>query len=290
MSKRNNISFRFLDDKFHVLFLTAGCAILALLPIALIGCSASKSTATEKASEAPAAPAKPLATTLAGSPSGYTVREPVNGGAIEGRIILSGEPIRPRAVVVNQDASVCGSHREVYPVKVEQGGIVDAVIWIDNIHEGKAYDFAPAVLDQKKCTYDPHVVLMQPGDLKVTTSDPVPHNIHSYSEANRSYNESMNPLNREMALHFAHPERVTFKCDLHGWMEAFIIVAGNPYYAVTQKGGRFQLRDVPPGTYQLKVWQETLGEVTRTVTIEAGKTVKVNFSLNSATSERAGVR
>lgn len=289
MFKRNNISFGSLSGKFRVSFLTAGCAILTLIPMALTGCSASKSTATETPSEATAAPAATPAATPAESPSVYTVREPTNGGAIEGRIILSGKPIPLRPVVVNQDASVCGSHREVYPVKVEEGGIVDAVVWIDDIHEGKAYDFAPAVLDQKKCTYDPHVVLMQPGDLKVTTSDPVPHNIHSYSEANRSYNESMNPLNREMTLHFAHPERVTFKCDLHGWMEAFII-AGNPYYAVTQKGGTFQLRDVPPGTYHLKVWQETLGEVTQTITVEAGKTVKVNFSLNSAVPERAEVR
>ncbi|HLJ26507.1 MAG TPA: carboxypeptidase regulatory-like domain-containing protein [Candidatus Angelobacter sp.] len=291
MSKRNNSRFIFLSSRIHVSFLMVSCSILALVPIALSGCTSSKPTATETASQATAETrtATP-ATVPAENPSGYTVREPANGGAIEGRITLSGKPIPPRPVVVNQDASVCGSHREIYPVKVEEGGVVDAVVWIDDIHEGKAYGFAPAVLDQKKCTYDPHIVLMQPGDLKVTTSDPVPHNIHSYSEINRSYNESMNPLNRETTLHFARPERVTFKCDLHGWMEAFIVVVGNPYYAVTQKGGTFQLRDVPPGTYRLKVWQETLGEVTQTVTVEAGKTAKVNFSLSSASSETAEVR
>jgi plastocyanin len=163
-------------------------------------------------------------------------------------------------------------------------------VWLDDIHEGKAYDFAPAVLDQRKCTYDPHIVVMQPGDLKVTTSDPISHNVHSYSEANRTYNESMNPLNREMTFHFARPERITFKCDLHGWMEAFIIVANNPYYVVTGPGGAFRLTNIPAGSYHLKVWQETLGETTQDVTVEAGKTARVRLQLNSASSERAEAR
>lgn len=220
----------------------------------------------------------------------YQVDPVINGGGIEGQVILNGKPIPPRPVLVSQDASICGARRLVYPVKLDGSGIEDAVVWIDDVHHGKAYDFSPAVLDQKKCTYDPHIVLMQPGDLKVTTDDPVPHNIHSYSEANRTYNESMNTLNREMSLHFARPERVSLKCDLHGWMQAYVVVAANPYYTVTKNKGLFQLRDIPAGTYQLKVWQETLGESTQTVTVEQGKTVKVSFRLNSPASERAEVQ
>ena len=70
-------------------------------------------------------------------------------------------------------------------------------------------------------------------------------------------------------------------------MEAFVVVAKNPYYAVTQPGGTFQLRNIPPGTYQLKVWQETLGKMTLDVTVEAGKTARINFRLDSTNSERA---
>lgn len=264
--------------------LIARLGLLSLLATGINGCGSTTSS-TQAVPPASAAPAQ-----AAVAPSSYTVKDVSNGGSIEGQVVLTGKPIPPRPVLVNQDASVCGSHRVIYPVKVEKDGIVDAVVWIDNIHEGKEYDFPPAVLDQKKCTYDPHIVLMQPGDLKVTTSDPIPHNVHSYSESNRTYNESMNPLNRQMTFHFARSERITFKCDLHGWMEAFIIVASNPYYAITGPGGAFRLTNIPPGTYHLKAWQETLGETTQDITVEAGKSVNVKFRLDSATSERAEAR
>lgn len=281
MPKTNRPGFCFVSRP-RSLNLVLSLLLPFLTAVGVSGCGGDKESTQATPSEVSAAPAEAQANS-----SGYTVQDVTHGGAIEGQVILSGKPIPPRPVLVNQDASVCGSHRLVYPVKVEKGGIVDAVVWIDNIQEGKAYDFPPPVLDQKKCTYDPHVVVMQPGDLKITTSDPVPHNVHSYSEANRTYNESMNPLNREMTFRLARPECVTFKCDLHGWMEAFVVVAKNPYYAVTQPGGTFQLRNIPPGTYQLKVWQETLGEMTLDVTVEAGKTARINFRLDSTNSERA---
>lgn len=261
----------------------AGLVALSVL-IFVSGCGANKpATTTASSPEVNNQPIQVAATA-------YQVNTVTNGGSIEGQILLDGKPIPPRPVLVNQDVGVCGSRRLVYPVKLDGNGIEDAVVWIDDIHNGKAYDFPPAVLDQRKCTYEPHIVVMQPGDLTVKTDDPVPHNVHSYSEANRTYNESMNPLNREMTLHFARPERVTFKCDLHGWMEAFVIVASNPYYTITQKSGSFELRDIPPGTYQLKVWQETLGEATQSVTVATGKATKVIFRLNSPASERAEVR
>lgn len=261
----------------------AGFILFSVSAIAA-GCRGSKSaTATASDPEVGNQPVQVAATA-------YQVDAVTNGGSIEGQILLTGKSIPPRPVLVNQDVSVCGSRRLVYPVKLDGNGIEDAVVWIDDIHRGKAYDFPPAVLDQKKCAYDPHIVVMQPGDLMVKTDDPVPHNVHSYSEVNRTYNESMNPLNRQLTLHFARPERISFKCDLHGWMQAYIVVAANPYYAMTREKGTFELRDVPPGTYQLKVWQETLGETAQSVTVEAGKTTKVVFRLNSPASERAEVR
>lgn len=260
------------------------CTGIFLVAVVLTGCSANKPAETAAGNTVQSNEQTQRAA------AAYQVEYVTNGGSIEGQITLNGKAIPPRPVLVSQDASVCGARRLVYPVKLDGNGIEEAVVWIDDIHKGKAYDFTPALLNQQKCTYDPHVVLMQPGDLKVTTEDPVPHNIHSYSEANRTYNESMNSLNREMTLHFARPERVSLKCDLHGWMQAYVVVAANPYYTVTKKQGFFQLRDVPAGTYQLKVWQETLGESTQSVTVEAGKTTKISFRLNSPASERAEVR
>jgi hypothetical protein len=64
---------------------------------------------------------------------------------------------------------------------------------------------------------------------------------------------------------------------MHGWW----FVAGNPYYALTDEGGNFTIKDVPPGTYTLELWQEKLGTETRKVTVEPGKTVIVDFTMAS---------
>ena len=69
---------------------------------------------------------------------------------------------------------------------------------------------------------------------------------------------------------FKEPESVRLSCDVHGWMQGWLIVEDNPYYAVTDEKGAFKLTDVPPGDYEVKVWQEKLGEATQKVTVKPG--------------------
>jgi hypothetical protein len=61
---------------------------------------------------------------------------------------------------------------------------------------------------------------------------------------------------------------------MRGW-----IVVTDDVAAVTGPDGRFTLSDVPPGTYQLRVWHEALKAADRTVTVVAGKPVTVDFEL-----------
>ncbi len=72
------------------------------------------------------------------------------------------------------------------------------------------------------------------------------------------------------------------KCDAgHTWMSAYIWVSKHPYYAVTDKSGKFEIADVPPGTYKLKAWHEALGTVEQTVTVAPKKEVSSDFSFTS---------
>jgi hypothetical protein len=66
---------------------------------------------------------------------------------------------------------------------------------------------------------------------------------------------------------FKKPEIVRIDCDLHTWMRAWVVVADHPFFVVTGPQGEFVLENVPPGKYTLKVWHETLGTVTRDVTV-----------------------
>jgi hypothetical protein len=62
-------------------------------------------------------------------------------------------------------------------------------------------------------------------------------------------------------------------------MKAWFIVVDQPYTAVSDGNGSFQIKDVPPGTYQLQVWHEALGGETKPVTVKGDETVQVTFEL-----------
>ncbi len=84
---------------------------------------------------------------------------------------------------------------------------------------------------------------------------------------------------KKMNAKFDQPEIVKATCDAHAWMQGWIVVAEHPYYAVTGSDGSFKLTNVPAGSYKLRVWHETLGEVTKEVTTKPGEETKVSFEL-----------
>ncbi len=256
---------------------------IALGQLALVQCGKAHKEAPQEVTER-----APASANVEGSAPTYSVQDRP-GVIVTGRVLFNGKPPAPQKIQINQDPDLCGSQREVYPVKVDKGGIDNAVVWIDDIHQGKPFAFPKPVLDQKRCTFVPHIVLMQPGDLTTDTQDPISHNLHSYADWNRNYNESVNPLHRSLVMTFRRPERISVRCDLHKWMKAYVVVAANPYYAVTAAGGKFELDGVPPGRYHLKAWQENLGEKEQEIVVEPGKTIKVDFTFGpEATAAGAG--
>ena len=211
---------------------------------------------------------------------GYTVQA-APGGTIEGKLLWAGKPVKPEKLSVTQDRSACGNMKEMYPIQVEQGGVAGAVVWLDDATHGKAFAFSKPIMDQKKCMFVPDVVLMQPGQVEMLNSDPVTHNVHVYAHFNRTSNHMMAPGSSPVELTLMRPETVMVRCDIHPWMQGYIVVAKNPYYALSQSGGAFTLTDVPAGTYHLKVWQQKLGTKEQQITVQAGKTTTVTFKLGS---------
>jgi hypothetical protein len=78
---------------------------------------------------------------------------------------------------------------------------------------------------------------------------------------------------------FEQPEFIKVTCDAHGWMSGWIVVEDHPYYAVTDQTGSFNLSNVPPGDYEVKVWHETLGEKTQKVSVKPKAETKATFEL-----------
>ncbi len=219
------------------------------------------------------------------SVAAYEEGDVSNGGTITGTVTLAGDVPGVKSSAVEKDQEACGHEpkpSEALLVSSDKN-IETAIVSITNISSGKKFGGLGvgknATLDQKGCVFIPHVLVIPPGStVDLLNSDIVMHNLHSWSVKNSSFNEGV-AGGGKLSKAFEYPETVKMTCDVHNWMTAWIIVQDNPYYAVTDASGSFQIGDVPPGTYTVQVWQESLGKATQEVTVSAGVEVKADFEL-----------
>ena len=137
----------------------------------------------------------------------------------------------------------------------------------------------PVILDQKGCWFRPHVLGLMTGQkLEVKNSDSVSHNVHPVPRRNRGWNESISPGAPDLLEQFAHPEvMIPVRCNVHEWMRAYIGVASNPVFAVTDDKGGFTLKGLPPGSYTVEAWQEKLGVQDLQITLRPKEVKMVEF-------------
>ena len=190
-------------------------------------------------------------------------------GDITGTVTLNGTPPAPIVITPLKDDAICGKFYTTPPtthfyVVGADKGLADVVVLLKGVASQPAAASAPAVvLDQKNCLYSPQILAVQTGQkLIVRNSDPLPvamHNVHMNPTA--PANQSANAANLNVAqmagapdltVTFPAPENfMKFQCDVHNWMFAWVTVVDNPYFAVTDKDGKFTIKNVPPGKYTL---------------------------------------
>jgi len=94
----------------------------------------------------------------------------------------------------------------------------------------------------------------------------------------------------ESTRSFPQPEvMIPVKCDVHGWMEAYIAVLPHPYFAVTGADGSFTIANLPAGPYVIETWHERYGTQTQNVTVAAQQTAQLSFTYNAAAAANAVV-
>ena len=221
--------------------------------------------------------------TKAAPSSAYTTMPVLAGGTVSGTVTYSGAAPPPKKLEVTKDVAVCGkeSHVDESLVVGANKGIQNVVVSIKGIKQGKAMDALGAsfVLDQKVCAYKPHVLVVPINKpLKILNSDGILHNIHSYGKKNPPKNIAQPKFKKEITETFAQPEAIPVKCDVHGWMSAWIVAVDHPYYAVTDATGKFTIADVPAGTYTVEFWQEKLGVETKPITVAASGATTADFA------------
>lgn len=194
---------------------------------------------------------------------------PAAAGSIKGVVRLIGSAPAPKKLAVTVDQYVCGKEKGAEDLVLSpEGGIRGVVVSLDAPPE-PATPGRPAVvqIDQRQCVFVPRVVVVpMGGTVEFLNSDLLLHNIHSRSIGNPRFNRTQ-PKGRTIPISFAKPEIVRIECDLHSWMRAWVVVVEHPFHAVTNDQGEFALDNVPPGKYVLQMWQESLGTMTKEVTV-----------------------
>jgi plastocyanin len=205
-------------------------------------------------------------------------------GTITGTVKFSGAPPAPQPIDMSQDPG-CKSSTVSETYVVDNGNLANAIVYVKDGLGNYAYTAAtqPAIVDQAGCRYHPHVLAVRTNQpVKFLNSDPTSHNVHptpGRDSRNEEWNESQQPKGEPITRQFSSPElMMAIKCNQHPWMKMYLSVFKHPFFAVTDKDGKFELKGLPPGTYTVAVVHEKLGEKTQQVTIGAKETKAADFT------------
>jgi hypothetical protein len=204
-----------------------------------------------------------LASQLSIGQDGYQVVAVQDGGTIRGTVKWQGPAPHLIASEINKDPQICDplgeKHRDLERLLVSpSGGVANTVVFLRDISRGKPMELPAArrSLNQKNCRYEPHILLVPvQGTLTVKSSDPLLHTVHMSGSAD--YNLPFTSAGQEITRPMPREGVVSLRCNAgHVWMNGEMVVAKNPYYAVTDEDGNFELSQVPPGQYEIVAWHE----------------------------------
>ena len=151
------------------------------------------------------------------------------------------------------------------------GPVADAVVLIEGPSVPAANGAPHVAVEQRDQTFVPHVVAVPVGTtVDFPNHDPMLHNVFSASPA-KKFDLGMYDRGETKSVTFDTPGVVRIGCNVHPKMQAFVVVHTNPYVAVSKSDGSYTVSGVPAGSYQLRVWHETLGEQRIPVTVHDGQ-------------------
>ena len=221
------------------------------------------------------------------SSSALTRVDPATAATIRGVIHFTGRAPAPVQIDMGMDPGcTISDHDSNFSQQyvVNHGGLANVYIYVKQGLEDKnfAVPTTPVILDQKGCRYEPHVLALMSGQtLRILNSDPTMHNVHAQPNApsNPQWNLSQMPKGAPIEKTFHDPEvMMPFKCNQHPWMKAYVNVAANPFYAVSDADGKFEIKGLPPGEYTIAAVHEAAGEKTETLTLSSKEDKTLGFS------------
>ena len=219
----------------------------------------------------------------------YKVIEVTNGGTIKGKIKSADkvkDPVIPIEVKAKADTGetalekkTCGSEQQAMMYVISSSNEVkNSFVIVEGVKEGKAAPKKDLTINNINCRFEPLVsVAFVKSNYVIKNSDPLFHN----TSLGKVVREGVRRTVYNLALPFKDqvikkPNRVAglinVKCDAHSWMRAYIYSSRHPYVAITDDSGNFEIKDLLPGKYKVRVWHEGFEDVVKEVEVKAGST------------------
>jgi plastocyanin len=264
---------------------TLGLLLLGLLLLASCG---KKEEGTPTSSKQESSKPEVKGSEKAGAPV-----DPATAATVTGVVKYAGAVPKPQKIDMSQDPACAkkGGQNVSETIVADNGNLANAFVYVK---EGLGdRSFPPpskaAVIDQDGCRYHPHVLGVMAGqNVEIKNSDDTTHNIHPTPKANREWNESQSAKAAPLEKSFAREEiMLPVKCNQHPWMKMYVNVVKNPFFAVTDKDGKYDIKGLPPGDYTIAVVHEKLGEQTQKVTVAPKDSKTVDFSYKEGGATKA---
>jgi plastocyanin len=225
------------------------------------------------------------------TPGGKPV-DSTTAGSVTGTVNLEGTPPRMRPINMAADPVCAGMHPQAVTtqsiVMGDNGTLQNVFVYLKGDFSAFTIETptTPVALDQRGCMFQPHVMGMRTSQpIRVTNSDQTTHNVHPVPKNNREWNETQPPGSAPLTQNFPREEiAIAVKCNIHPWMQSYVAVLNNPYFQVTGSDGRFNLGNIPPGTYTLTAWHELYGASEQTVTIGPSESRTLNFTIQATSA------
>lgn len=236
---------------------TPGWRVIALGTSLAAACTCSKSSpASSEAPVAASVPAKPV------------VAPPAHGdGVIRGTVTMTGTPPPVQALKRGSDPVCAKTPMNDEQLLVEQGKVQNVFVRVVDLSPS-APPTEALIVDQRDCMYRPRIqgaVAGQP--VLIRNQDGTLHNVHGYFGTKTLFNNAQPARSNPVSKAFADVGVIKLKCDVHPWMVGFVGVAANPFFAVTDAAGAFEIKGLPAGTYTVETWHEKLGSKSQKVTV-----------------------
>jgi hypothetical protein len=203
---------------------------------------------------------------------------------ITGRVSYAGTVPAPVKRKLIEDPACAAMHKDgmdIQRILVKDGSLAEVLVHVKSGITGTHTPPAePVLIDQKGCEWLPRMVGVMAGQpLKIRNSDHTSHNVHPFPKVNKEFNIMQPRKGMENTKTFDKPElMIPLHCAAHPWMEAYISVFSHPFYSVTAEDGRFEIKGLPDGDYEIEAIHGKLGTVTGKVTVKGAAPASLDLA------------